>query len=83
MDKAGCPLSTSPSLWQTVHPITSLNTHVRPLSPWQCRFPSTPVTCTAAAPTLAGLEASFFLLSWGTTLPPPPAPHAGGSAAAT
>jgi hypothetical protein len=66
-----------------VHPITSLNTHARPPSPWRGRFPSTPVTCTAAAPALAGLAASFLALSRGTVLPPPPVPHAGGSAAAT
>ncbi len=68
--------------WAPVHPITSLNTHVRPLSPWRDRFPSAPVTCTAAAPALGPLVGSRLALSEGGALPPPPAPHAGGSAAA-
>jgi hypothetical protein len=83
--RAGCPLLSSLSLAGSFpntlqchggcvpgHPITSLNTHVRPLSSWWCRFPSTPVTCTAA---LAGFVASaahpFFPPSWGALLPLP------------
>ncbi len=96
MDRADCPLLTSPFLLQAafripcrarggcaaVHPITSLNTHVRPLSPWRCRFSWTPVTCTAAAPALDPLAGSLFAPSGGGALPPLPAPHAGGSAVA-